>query len=75
MKHHRPRQRHSWADLLRRVYLIDALTCPSCRGRCTLLAAIHDPDSIRRILHYLGLPTEQPAVATARPPPQARLPW
>ena len=74
-KNHSPRQRHSWAELLRRVYLIDVLTCPTCRGRRTLLAAIHDPDSIRRILHHLGLPAEPPAVAPARPPPQARLPW
>ena len=74
-KSHSPRQRHSWAELLRRVYLIDVLTCPSCRGRRTLLAAIHDQDSIRRILHHLGLPAEPPAVAPARPPPQARLPW
>lgn len=74
-KNRRPRKRHSWADLLRRVYLIDVLTCPSCQGRRTLLAAIHDPDSIRRILHHLGLPAEPPAVTPARPPPQARLPW
>ena len=42
--------------MLRRVYLIDVLTCPSCQGRRTLLAAIHDPDSIRRMRHHLGLP-------------------
>lgn len=74
-KNRRPRQRHSWAELLRRVYPIDVLTCPNCRGRRTLLAAIHDPDSIRRILHHLGLPLAPPAVAPARTPPQPRLPW
>ncbi|MEQ1633228.1 MAG: hypothetical protein ABL997_12700, partial [Planctomycetota bacterium] len=43
-KNCRARQRHSWAELLRRVYLIDALTCPSCQGRQTLLAALHYRD-------------------------------
>ncbi|MEQ1633469.1 MAG: transposase, partial [Planctomycetota bacterium] len=74
-KSRRPRQRYSWAELLRRVFLVDVLTCPHCRGKRTLLAAIHDPDSIQRILRHLGLPTEPPEIAPARPPPQSRLPW
>ena len=51
---HRPgkrrhgRRRYSWAELLRRVFLIDVLVCPHCGGRRRLLAAIHDPESIRR---------------------------
>lgn len=74
-KNRRPRARYSWADLLRRVFLIDVLPCPHCRGRRTLLAAIHEPASIERILRHLGLPTEPPEIAPARPPPQARLLW
>ena len=26
----RPRARHSWAELMRRVFEIDVLTCPHC---------------------------------------------
>jgi hypothetical protein len=74
-KNRRTRQRYSWAERLRRVYLIDVRTCSNCRGRRTLLAAVHDPGSIRKILQHLGLPSEPPTIAPARPPPQSRLPW
>lgn len=57
------------------MFLVDVRTCPDCRGPRTLLTAIHDPASIQRILLHLGLPTEPPEVAPARPPPQANLPW
>jgi len=40
-KHRRPRARHSWAELMRRVFEIDVLTCPHCGGP-RLLAAIFD---------------------------------
>lgn len=74
-KPHRPRKRYSWAELLRRVFLIDVLTCPGCGGPRKLLAAIFDQGAIRQILAHLGLPTELPAVAPARAPPQPLLPW
>jgi hypothetical protein len=45
----RPKQM-SWADLLMRVWAIDALKCPYCGGRMRLIAAIHDPDAITAIL-------------------------
>ncbi len=64
------RHRYSWAELLRRV---DVFLCES-GGRRRLLAAILDPDSIRRILLHLGLAADPPAVAAARPPPAAPLP-
>jgi len=35
-------RRYSWAELLRRVHLIDVLLCPHCGSRRRLLAAIHD---------------------------------
>ena len=63
------RRRYSWAVLLQRVYEIDIFVCPSCRGRRRLLAAIHDPDSIRRVLDAMGLSSEVPKVAPARGPP------
>ncbi len=66
---------YRWAELLRRVFLVDVLTCPHCQGRRRLLAAIFDPDSIARILTSLALPTEPPAIAPARPPPQAAFDW
>jgi hypothetical protein len=36
---------------------------------------VFDPQAIENILRCLGLPTEAPVIAAARPPPQQRLPW
>jgi len=38
--------------------------------RRKLIAFITDPPVVRRILGYLKLPTEAPAIAPARSPPQ-----
>jgi hypothetical protein len=73
---HRPGQRrrggrrYPWAELLRRVYLTDVLLCRHCGGRRRLLAAIHDPESIRRVLIAMGLSTQVPVLAPARGPPE-----
>ena len=49
------RQRLPWADLLRRVFGIDVLVCPQCAGPRRVLAPIHDPTAIARVLGALGL--------------------
>ena len=38
------------AELLMRVWAIDALKCPHGGGRMQVIAAIHDPDAITAIL-------------------------
>jgi hypothetical protein len=64
----RPRPRnYSWAELMRRVFLVDVLACPECQGRMRILAAIHAPEAIRAILDCLGLPSRSPPVAVAAP--------
>ncbi|MGE3171433.1 MAG: hypothetical protein AB7O97_02330 [Planctomycetota bacterium] len=70
-----PRKAYTWAELMQRVFRIDVLTCPHCQGPRRLLAAVFDPLTIENILRCLGLPTQAPAIAAARPPPQQRLPW
>ena len=67
-------RRYSWAVLLHRVYLIDVLRCP-CGGRRTVLAAIHDPDSIRKVLEAMGLSSEVPVLPAARGPPAESAWW
>jgi len=62
----RPRN-YSWAELMRRVWSVDVLECPACRGRMRIVAAIHAPESIRRILVCLGLPSRAPPNAPAEP--------
>jgi hypothetical protein len=60
-----------WALLLKRVFMTDALTCPKCHGRMKIVAAINKRDAIGKILDHLGIPSEAPRRAAARPPPQA----
>jgi len=79
---HRPGQRrrggrrYPWAELLRRVYMVDVLLCRRCGSKRRLLAAIHDPESVRRVLVAMGLSPEVPVLAVARGPPEQReLSW
>ncbi|MCR9248676.1 MAG: hypothetical protein NXI31_26915 [bacterium] len=64
------RWRYPWAELLRQVHDVDVLVCPRCRGRRRLLSAIHDPDSIARVLAAMGLSSAVPELAEARGPPR-----
>ena len=59
----------TWAELMQRSFGFDVLACPRCAGRLTLVALIHNPAVIRRILEHLGLPVERPAFLPARDPP------
>jgi len=43
-------RRLRWADLLRRVFAVDVLTCPDCGGARRLIAMITDGLVVRRIL-------------------------
>jgi len=52
--------RTAWADLLQRVFEVDALRCPQCGGRMRILSAITEPDVARRILAWLDQPSRAP---------------
>ena len=54
-----------WAELMKRVFLVDVLQCERCGGRMKIIAAIHSPDTTGRILDCLGLPSRAPPVAPA----------
>ena len=47
------------------------MTCPKCNGRMKILAAIIEPDVIRKILDHLGIP--KPRAAPSCAPPQSEL--
>ena len=51
-----PPRNYAWAELLRRVFEIDVLAC-ECGGRLRIIADIHPPDTTRKILDCLGLPS------------------
>jgi hypothetical protein len=56
--------------LLRRVFKIDVLCCPTCGSRRRLIALITHRPVVHRILQYLGLPADPPTLASPRSPPQ-----
>lgn len=53
-----------WADMIRKVYEIDPLLCPSCGGKMSIISFIDDHRVIDRIICHLEL-----AFETERPPP------
>jgi len=41
---------YTWAELMKRVWELDVLECPRCRGRMKIVAAINSPNAIEKIL-------------------------
>ena len=62
--------RRNWARLIQKIYEVDPLICPKCRGAMRVIGSIDDPSVIRDILNHLGL-----WLRRARPPPKAHAPW
>jgi hypothetical protein len=60
------RRNYAWAELMKRVWELDVLECPRCQARMRILAAIHSPEAIGKILDCLSLPSRAPPVAPAR---------
>ena len=56
----------AWAELMKRVFAIDALECPRCRGPMRILAMIHPPETTSAILACMDLPVRAPPLAPAR---------
>jgi hypothetical protein len=44
------------AELVRRVFEIDVLERPRCRGRMKLIATLTQPEVVRAVLGCIGLP-------------------
>jgi hypothetical protein len=65
------RQVLPWHELLRRVFAVDALVCPTCAGPMTVIAFLTEAVVVEKILAHLGLPTTSPPLAPARIPAQA----
>jgi hypothetical protein len=59
-----PRRRnYTWSELMKRVWGLDVLECPRCRAHMRILADIHSPDAIQKILKCLDLPTRAPPIS------------
>ena len=59
----------SWAALMHRAFAIDVLACPHCGGRLRLIATLHDPVVIRKLLAHLGMARSGPSPGPAPPAP------
>ena len=59
------RRRLPWAELLQRVFEVDALRCPRCGARMRVVSAIEDPAVARKILACLDLPARAPPLGPA----------
>ncbi len=76
-------QRELVAELIQRIEQDDRATaaahqlliCERCGGTRKLLTFLTEPRTVRRILEHLGLPSEPPTIAAARPPPDPVLPY
>ena len=67
-------RRLPWADLLKRVFGVDALRC-QCGNSMRVLAAITDPAVARRVLICMALPARAPPLNPARAPSSAPASW
>lgn len=61
--------RKSGARLIEKIYEVDPLICPKCRGTMRIISSIGDQDVIKTILKHLGL-----WLIRSRPPAKAHAP-
>jgi hypothetical protein len=57
----------SLAALMHRAFGIDVLACAQCGGRLRLIATLHDPAGIRKILAHLALSHSGPSPGPGPP--------
>ena len=57
--------RKNWARLIQKIYEVEPLVCPKCKGTMRIISFIEDPQVIREILTHLGL-----WLVRSRPPPK-----
>jgi hypothetical protein len=57
----------SGAALMHRAFAIDVLACPHCGGRLRLIATLHEPAVIRKLLAHLGMARSGPSPGPAPP--------
>ncbi len=53
-----------WAEMIRKVYEVDPLLCPSCGGQMKIISFIEDHKVIDKIIDHLKL-----TFMAERPPP------
>ena len=61
--------RKNWARLIQKIYEVDPLVCPKCKGSMRIISFIEDAQVIREILMHLGI-----WLVRSRPPPKSHDP-
>ena len=61
--------RKNWARLIQKIYEVDPLICPKCRGTMRIISFIEDREVIKTILKHLGI-----WLIRSRPPAKAHAP-
>jgi len=64
-----PAKRKEWARLIQKIYEVDPLTCPKCKGAMKIISFIDQPEVVKQILQHIGL-----WVFEKRPPPKTKPP-
>ena len=64
-----PAKRNAWARLIQKIYKVDPLTCPKCKGAMKINSFIDQPGVIKAILQHIGLWERE-----SRPPPKTKAP-
>ena len=54
-----------WIGVIRKVYEVDSLCCPTCGSQMSIISFIEEPKTINRIIRHLKLTFE-----AERPPPR-----
>ena len=57
----------TWAALMHRAFALDVLACANCGGRLRLIATLHDPVVIRKLLAHLHMARSGPSPGPAPP--------
>jgi hypothetical protein len=70
-----PQEQHhttslAWATCMKRVFEIDPLECPRCKGTMRIIAFLTDEREILKIADSLRIPRAQGPPKIRRPPPQ-----
>jgi hypothetical protein len=47
--------RRGWAEMIKKVFEVDPLTCPQCQGKMCIIAFITDYAVVDRIINHLKL--------------------
>ena len=61
--------RQNWARLIQKIYHVDPLLCPKCKGSMRIISFIDDTEIVKKILKHLEL-----WEIRQRPPPRAKAP-